>query len=236
MLMLIPIFVDSLFDPVFLIGGGSIVFGTLMLMLVMRSPELHVTPRQRQRATYIALAVGLCALVVVGGYVEDLHATASSSVQKTSSAPITPPLALTSEASPTALASPYTTPTPLPTLTVPAIAELNMLCGAINRHDTAAIMQQYTPTLQHTVLTNRARLASQRGAQLRFIHCRVADSATQLPAGIVMMQTEDGNGYADGYERPYQFLMKRLQGVWKVASISYCLSDGCIDITGRISQ
>src|SRR5713101_5670596 len=210
MLMLIPIFVDSLFDPVFLIGGGSIVFGTLMLMLVMRSPELHFTPRQRQRATYIALAVGLCALVVVGGYVEDLHATA--------------------------FASPYATPTPLPTLTVPAIAVLNTLCGAINRHDTAAIMQQYTPTLQHTVLTNRARLASQKGAQLRFIHCRVADMATQLPAGILMMQTEDGNSYADGYERPYQFLMERLQGVWKVASINYCLSDGCIDIIGRISQ
>jgi hypothetical protein len=236
MLMFIPNLVNSLFDPVFLIGGGSIVFGTLILTMVMRSPELHFTPRQRQRATYIVLAVGLCALVVVGGYVEGVRATTSSSVQKTSSAPTTLPLDLTTEASPTAFASPYTTPTPMPTLTASAINVLNTLCGAINRYDTAAILQQYAPSLRHTVLTNRARLAKQKGVQLRFIHCRVADTVEQLPIVILMMQTEDGNGYADGYERPYQFLMERVQGVWKVASIKYCLSDGCIDITGRISQ
>jgi hypothetical protein len=234
--MFIPNLVDSLFDPVFLIGGGSIVFGTLILTMVMRSPELHFTPCQRQRATYSTLAVGLCALVVVGGYVGVVHATASSSVQQTTAAPTTPPLALTTGASPTAFASPYTTPTPMPTLTASALNVLNTLCGAINRHDTAAILQQYASSLQHTVLTNRASLAQHKGAQLRFIHCRVADTVEQLPAGILMMQTEDGNGYADGYERPYQFLMERVQGVWKVASIKYCLSDGCIDITGRISQ
>lgn len=234
--MFIPNLVDSLLDPVFLIGGGSIVFGTLILTMVVRSPELHFTTRQRQRATYIVLAVGLCALVVVGGYVDGVRATASSPGQKSSSAPPAPSLALTTEASPTAFASPYATPTPMPTLTASAINVLNILCGAINRHDTASILQQYAPSLQHTVLTNRARLAQQKGAQLRFIHCRVADTAEQLPVGILMMQTEDGNGYADGYERPYQFLMERLQGVWKVASINYCLSDGCIDMTGRISQ
>jgi len=101
-------------------------------------------------------------------------------------------------------------------------------------NDTTAILQQYTPSLQHTVLTNRTTVP--RDGQLKFIQCQAGDPNGQLQGGILLLQTEDGNGYADGDARPYQFLMDFSQGRWKVTSIKYCLSDACLTFTGRITQ
>ncbi|HEY4384760.1 MAG TPA: hypothetical protein VGN34_09835 [Ktedonobacteraceae bacterium] len=229
--MFVTILRDSLLDPIFLAGGGILVLVTLILMIFVRSSEISFTRRQQQRATRIVLIAGLGGLLVVAGGAGFVHSTVvPDPVQKMSPVHMTPHLTPTVLATP----SPYPTPTPLPTLTASAIEVLNTLCGAINRHDTAAILQQYLPSLQHIVLTNRTAIP--KGEQLKFLQCQEGDPNEQLAMGMLVLQTENGNGDADGYGRVYQFLMDSSQGGWKVKDIKYCMSDGCISFTERITQ
>ncbi|GHO63328.1 hypothetical protein KSC_022200 [Ktedonobacter sp. SOSP1-52] len=231
--MFVAVLVESLLDPVFLILGGLLVLATLALMLVVRTLEIRYTGGKHRRATYIVLIIGLCSLVLVWGGVRLVHSTMPpASVQTVSHLTdgATPDLTSTDVATPL----PYQAPTPFPTLTAPALDVLNTLCGAINRQDTTAILQHYAPSLQQKVLTNRTALP--KGQQMKFLHCQLGDAADQLPVGILLLQTEDGNGYADGYERPYRFVMSLSEGAWKVTTIQFCMSDGCIPFVGRITQ
>ncbi len=206
---------------------------TLILLLVVRSSEIPFTQRQQQRATRIILLMGVCGLMLVSGGVGWVHSTAvPAPVQATPH--LTPPVVATPSAYSTPTTPAYPTPTPWPTLTASAIEVLNTLCGAINSHDTAAILQQYIPSLQHTALTNRTTVP--KNEQVKFIQCQGSHPNEQLPVDMLLLQTEDGNGFTDGYARPYQFLMDSSQGGWKVRSINYCLSDGCLPLAGRITQ
>lgn len=231
--MLVTILVGSLLDPFFLVAGGILVLATLALMLVVRTLEIRYTGGKHQRATYIVLIAGICGLVILGGGVGIVHSTMPpASVQTLSHLTdgVTPMLTSTDVATP----MPYQAPTPFPTLTAPALDVLNTLCGSINRHDTTAILQHYVLALQQKVVANRTTLP--KGEQMKFLSCRLGDAADQLPVGILLLQTEDGNGYADGYERPFRFLVSLSEGVWKVTTIQFCMSDGCIPFVGRITQ
>lgn len=226
-------FVESLLDPFFLGAGSVLVLVTLVLMLVVRMLKIRYTGGKQQRATYIVLIAGVCGLVILGGGVGWVHSTTPpSSVQPLSHLTNGANPDLASTTVPTPL--PYQAPTPFPTLTAPAHDALNTLCGAINRQDTTAILQHYVPSLQQKVIANRTILP--KGEQMKFTHCQLGDTADQLPVGILLLQTEDGNGYADGYERPYRFVMSLSEGVWKVTNIQFCMSDGCLSFTGRITQ
>jgi hypothetical protein len=224
--------------PIWLIAEGVLVLATLTLLLAVRSTDLPFTQRQQQQATRIVLVVALCGLVIVwagGGLLQSLTASALEQTMPHPTPTVGAMVSADQTPMPTVGATVLAdqTPTPLPTLPASAIGVLQTLCGAINRQDTTTILQDYVLALQHTVLANRTILP--KGEQVKFLRCLLADSTEQLPVGILLFQTEDGNGYADGYARPFQFVMVFSEGTWKVKTINYCMSDGCVSFTGRIT-
>ena len=64
------VIVESLGDPIWQIGGGIIMLATLVLILALRSPEVHLSPRHQWLWTRITGLICLsCFLVLTAGVV-----------------------------------------------------------------------------------------------------------------------------------------------------------------------
>jgi hypothetical protein len=224
------IIVESLLDPIWQIGGGIgiIVLTALMLTLALRSSEVHLTIQQKHRGTLLVLLSGLCCVLILSGGTLWFHASQASSrpVSTHEAHRSQPSLLPTPEPPPRPTPSP--TSTPFPVLTPSTAQVLTTWCTAINRHDTATVWQQYSQQVQHQLLTNKTQTVHAQ-YQHKIVHCTVNDLNERSAVGYLMLTTVDGNG--DGMERPYQLTLSVENQAWKITMISYCISDGCLDVT-----
>jgi len=120
-------------------------------------------------------------------------------------------------------------------LTPSTVQVLTTWCSAINRQDTTTVWQQYSKALQHQLTANKAQTQTQyQRYQRKIVHCTVNDLNEQSAVGYLLLKTLDGNGNGDDMERPYQLKLRVENGAWKITMLSYCISDGCLDVTPSI--
>jgi hypothetical protein len=226
------IVLKSLSEPVFQIGAGVLVFLAPVLILVLRSSDVPLSPAQKHRTTVLVL-LGCCTcLLGWSGGVVLAHRDAPDP------GGMNAPLVATPTQEPTSFPTPTPTPTPLPILVPSTITVLTTWCSAVTTNDVATVWSLYSTSLQRTLQANKRRLTSLKGGQLHAVHCtRNDDPGEQLDerkaTGVLLLQTADGTGYADGLDRPYEVILGVENHRWKITRINFCTVHGCIDVTQR---
>jgi hypothetical protein len=229
------IFLATLSDPIWQIGGGIILLAALVLLLALRSPETHLSPWHQWLWTRIMLLVCLSLFLTLSAGVVLFHganaaSTAVPAGSQPSSATASPhggsSPSSTSIPSPTPLPSPSPSPTPIPRLTLSPAQVLTTFCDAIYQQDLNTAWAQYTKALQKERAAPPPFLV-----RITIVHCRVDDVSDTSSTGFLLLKTIGPNGYSDDYERPFRFILSVEGGAWKIAQIARCLSNGCLDAT-----
>lgn len=228
----------TLGDPVWQIGGGIILVATLVLLLALRSPEVHLSPWHQWLWTRIMLLVCFSLFLVLSAGVVLFHgANAASSVVPTGSQPSSAAAsphggsspAPTAMASSTPLPSPAPSPTPFPQLAPGPSQVLTTFCDAIDQQDLNTAWEQYAQALQKERAAPPPFLV-----RITIVHCRVDDVSDTSATGLLLLKTVGPNGYSDDYERDFQFTLSVEDGAWKITQIARCLADGCLPDTANI--
>jgi hypothetical protein len=218
----------TLGDPIWQIGGGIILLAALVLILALRSPEVHLAQQHQWFLTRLMLLVCLSFFLVLSAGVLLFHGANAASitaptVTQSSSATAAPHGGL----SPTPVPSP--SPTAFPSLTTSPAQVLTTFCDAINRHDLNMAWGQYAKALQKKRVTPPPFLV-----RITIVHCRVEQVSETSATGYVFLQTVGPNGYTDDYERLFQFTLSVEERAWKIAQTARCLADGCLDDTTSV--
>lgn len=217
------VIVESLGDPIWQIGGGIILLATLVLLLAVRSPEIHLSSWHQWLWTRIMLLICLSLFLVLSAGVVLFHgANAASTVVPEATQP-------TSLASPTPVPSPSPSPTPFPRLIPGPGQVLTTFCDAIDRQDLNTAWEEYAQALQKERAAPPPFLV-----RITLVHCRVDDVSDTSATGLLLLKTIGPNGYSDDYERDFQFTLSVEDGTWKITQIARCFSDGCLDDTTSI--
>jgi hypothetical protein len=142
---------------------------TLVLILVLRSPDMHLSPRHQWLLTRITgLACLSCFLVLSAGVVLFHAAHAASTIgpegSQPSSATASPHGGLLPSSTPTAslTPSPSPSPTPFPRLVPGPSQVLTTFCDAIDQHDLNTAWGQYAKALQKERATPHFTLLASR--------------------------------------------------------------------------
>ncbi len=229
---------QSLGDPIWQIGGGIILLAALVLLLALRSPEIHLSPWHQWLWTRILLLVCFSLFLVLSAGVVLFHganaaSTAVRAGSQPSSATASPhsdsPPSPTAIASLTPLPSPSPSPTPFPRLTPGLSQVLTTFCDAINRQDLNTAWGQYAKALQKERASPPPFLV-----RITIVHCRVNQVSDTSATGYLLLKTIGPNGYTDDYERPFQFTLSVEAEAWKITQIARCLADGCLDDTTSV--
>ncbi len=141
------VIVESLGDPIWQIGVGTIAFAALVLIVVLRSSDFRLTPWQQWFLPRIIGLVCLSLFLVLSAGVVLSHGAdaAPTSVQATRSHPdvtAIPPVG----PSPTTVPTP--TPSPFPHLSPTPAQVLTTFCDAIDQHNLNGAWEQYATRLQ----------------------------------------------------------------------------------------
>jgi hypothetical protein len=222
------VIMESLGDPIWQIGAGSIAFLALVLLVVLRSPDFRLTPWQQWfLPRFIGLVCLSLFLVLSAGVVLSHGAdAATTSVQANRSHPsVTATLPVIP--SPTQVPTP--TPSPFPQVSPTPAQVLTTFCNAIDQHDLNGAWEQYTVRLQK----ERAEHPPPQG-WFKIVECNIGEVSDTSATGLLQLQTIEPGGYTDGIERPFQFTLSVENGAWKITQIARCFSDGCLDITPTI--
>lgn len=227
------ILVESVSDPIWLVGGGSIVLASLMLLLIVRSRDVRLADIQRQRATRIVMGIGLAAVLCLGGGVLLVHIPRASSPgtshrELASSRDEASTLTPSVEASPAVTPSPLPTPSPTPRFARSITQVVTTFCDALTSRDYPTAWQEYSRQLQQ-VHPQAETFAAWR----KFAHCSLPDQSadpsdwTILTLTLVDGQTDHGRiGEVD-----YQATMTAQNQAWKIASVCQIMSEGCFPIS-----
>ena len=232
------VILESLGDPIWQIGGGIIMLAVLVLILALRSPEVHLSPRHQWLWTRFMLLGGLSLFLVLSAGVVLFHGahaapTVVSAVTQPSSTAASPHSGLlptsTSIPSLTPLPSPSPSPTPFPRLTPSPAQVLTTFCDAIDRHDLTTAWGRYAQVLQ-----KERAVPPPPSTRITIVHCRVDQVSDISATGFLLLKTIGPYGYSDDYERPFQFTLSVEAGAWKITQIARCLADGCLDDTASV--
>jgi hypothetical protein len=201
-----------------------------VLILALRSPEVHLAPRHQWFLTRLMLLVCFSCFLVLSAGVLLFHganaaSTAAPLVTQPTSATASPHGGL----SPTPVSSPSPTPTPFPALTPSPAQVLTTFCDAINQQDLNTAWGQYTKAMQKERAT-----PPPFQVRLTIVHCRVAQVSDTSATGYLFLKTVGPNGYTDDVERLFQFTLSVEERAWKIAQTARCLADGCLDATTSV--
>lgn len=222
------VILESLGDPIWQIGGGIILLSALVLILALRSPEVHLPPRHQWLWTRITGLICFSLFLVLSAGVVLFHgANAASTVGPAApqSVAATASPRGGSSPQPTAMASPTPSPSPSPSPT----QVLTTFCDAIDQQDLNTARGQYAQALQKERAAPPPFLM-----RITMVHCRVDGVSDTSATGLLLLKTIGPNGYTDDYERDFQFTLSVEHGAWKISQIARCLADGCLPNTANI--
>lgn len=224
------IILESVSDPIWLVGAGTMVFATLMLLLAVRSQDVRLTDIRKQRTTRLVLmSIGLAAVVCLSGGVLLVHVQGASSPEtphrerastQKSAATLTPLVE----------ASPPVTPKPSPTprLACSITQVVTTFCDALASQDYWAAWQEYSHQLQQAHPSAETFVAWEK-----FTTCRIPDQSADPSAWTIITLT-----LADGQTEnrrvgdvDYRATMTEETQTWKIASICQIMSEGCFPIS-----
>ena len=228
------ILLNTLSDPIWQIGGGIMLLAALVLILALRSPEVHLSPWHQWLWTRITGLMCLSLFLVLSAGVVLFHgANAAPTVgpegSQPSSATASPHGGSLPQPSSTASLIPSPSPTVFPSLAPSPAQVLTTFCDAINQQDLNTAWAQYAKALQRERADPPPFLV-----RITIVHCRVDQVSDTSATGYLLLKTIGPNGYRDDYERDFQFTLSVENGAWKIAQIARCLSDGCLPNTTSV--
>src|SRR6266700_452052 len=216
---------ESLQDPVWRIGVGTLVIVTLFLIVAVRTRHIHISPQQKHRETVWLLLGSFTVVVLISSGVVWQHASTAplSGTPQMSPLPSTP----TPFPSPTPTPSPEPSPTPSPSLARSITQVLTTFCEALDAKKYQTAWQQYSSQLQQA-----HPQAETFAAWRKFAHCRIPDQSadpsawTILTLTLVDGQTEKGRiGDVE-----YRLTMRAQSNAWKITEVCQIMSEGCFAI------
>jgi len=220
--------VDSMSDPLWLIGAGTIVLASLMLVLVVRSADVRLTDTQKYRATRIVIGIGLSALLFLCGGVTLSHVPKASSLPVTHHAPPSARYVGEPTTEPTTLPQPSPTPSPTPHLARSITQVVTTFCAALASRDYQTAWQQYSRQLQqaHPQLETFA-------AWRKFARCSIPDQSADPSAWTILTLTlVDGQSdHGRIGDVDYRATMTAQNQAWKIAAVCQIVSEGCFPIS-----
>jgi hypothetical protein len=223
------IILESMSDPIWLVGGGSVVLAALLLLLVVRSSDVRLGETQKQRVTRIMLGIGLAVVLCLCSEVLFVHVKRTSSPgaahrelasNQKRAATFTPSV----EASPTVPPK----PSPKPRLARSITQVVTTFCDALASRDYQTAWQQYSSQLQQAHPQSETFAAWEK-----FTHCSMPDQSLDPSAWTILTltiadgQTEHGRiGDVD-----YRATMTDENQTWKISAICQIMSEGCFPIS-----
>jgi hypothetical protein len=225
------VFLATLGDPIWQIGGGIILLAAPVLILALRSPDMHLSPRHQWLWTRITRFMCLSLFLMLSTGVVLFHGvnaapTVGPKGSQPSSATASPHGGSLPQPSSTASLIPSPSPTALPRLASSPAQVLTTFCAAINQQDVNTAWGQYAQALQKERTTPPLFLV-----RITLVHCRVAQVSDTSAIGYLFFKTIGPNGYTDDYERLFQLTLGVEHGAWKITQIARCLPDGCLPNT-----
>src|SRR5207302_10304953 len=143
------ILLNMLGDPIWQVLALVITLAAPVLIVAVRTRNVHASAQQKRRGTLIILRVWLAAFLLMSGVAVALHLPDAAAQRTSSTAP--PPVPTQSPIpSLTSTLASIPTPTPTPRLAYSMTQVLTTFCDAITTRDYQTAWNQYARSLQHT--------------------------------------------------------------------------------------
>ena len=223
------ILLETLGDPIWQALTIALVLATLLLLMVVRTRDAHLSAARKRLESRLVLVVSLVVFVLISGGEILLHSQQVSSSQADNRPATTMPKTVP-QASPTltSIPSPSPTPTATPRLARSITAVLTTFCDALAHRDYQRAWLQYTRSLQHTHPEAQVIAAWER-----YIRCSMPEQSGD-PAAWTILTLTLAPGSTDRFGRSgdidYRFTMSDQDNVWTISGICTIMSEGCFAI------
>ncbi len=221
------IILESVSDPIWLVGGGTIALASLILILVVRSADVRLADTQKQRATRIVMGIALAAVLCLCGGVFLVHVKRASSPE-TPHRELASSLKRASTLTPTVAPEPAVTPSPTPRFARSITQAVTTFCDALTSKDYQTAWQQYSSQLQQAHPQPETFTAWRK-----FTRCRIPDQSADPSAWTVidltLMDGQTDHGRIGDVD--YRTTMTAQNSAWKIAAVCQIMSEGCFPIS-----
>jgi hypothetical protein len=223
------ILLETLSDPIWQALTIALVLAALLLLMVVRTRDAHLSAARKRLESRLVLVVCLVVFVCMSAGEILLHSQQALPPQAASRVATTMPTTVP-QASPTltSVSSPSPTPTAAPRLARSITAVLTTFCGAITHRDYQTAWLQYARSLQHTHPEAQVITAWER-----YTRCYMPDQSGD-PAAWTILTLTLAPGYTDRFGRSedidYRFTMSDQDNVWTISGICTIMSEGCFAI------
>jgi hypothetical protein len=222
------ILLNTLGDPTWQVLALVITLAAPVLIVVVRTRDMHASEQQKRRETLTMLWVWLATFLLMSGVLFALHLP-DAVPQRTSSTAPSPVPTMTPPPSPTSTPTSIPTPTSTPRLAHSITQVLTMFCDAITTRDYQTAWNLYARALQHT------HPQPQTFAVWRTLtHCTIPDQSGD-PSALTILTLTFATGYTDRFGRggdvDYRFRMGVEDQAWKITGVCDIMSEGCFAVS-----
>ena len=222
------ILLNTLGDPIWQVLALVITLAVPVLIVVVRTRDMHASEQQKRRDTLIMLWVWLATFLLMSGVLVALHLP-DAAPQGTSSTAPSPVPTMVLPPSPTSTPTSIPTPTPTPRLAHSITQVLTTFCDAITTRDYQTAWNLYARSLQHM------HPQSETFAAWRTLtHCTIPDQSGD-PSALTILTLTFATGNTDRFGRggdvDYRFTMGVEDQAWKITRVCDIMSEGCFAVS-----
>jgi len=218
------ILLNTLSDPVWQVLALVITLAAPVLIVAVRTRDVHASEQQKRRDTLTVLRVWLATLLLMSRVAVALDLPDAAPLRTSSTAPSPVPTP-----SPTPSPTSIPTPTPTPRLARSITQVLMTFCDAITSQDYQTAWNQYANSLQHTHPQPETFAAWRK-----FTRCIIPDQSGD-PSALSVLTLTFANGYTDRFRRSgdvdYRLTMGVEDQAWKITGVCDILSEGCFAVS-----
>ncbi len=214
----------TLGDPIWQVLAVVLAFAAPLLIITVRTRDVHASEHELCRDTRRTLLGCLAAFLVMSGLMVVVHVPSASS-SATHSSPTAVP---TATPTPSPLPTPTPSPSPTPRLARSITEVLMTFCDAINRQHYQTAWNEYARSLQKT-----HPQAPTITAWERFTRCRIPDQSGDPSAWTILILTLPA-GSIDRMGRSgdidYRLTMAVERNAWKITGVCEIYAEGCFAV------
>ncbi len=222
------ILLNTLGDPIWQVLALVITLAAPVLIVAVRTRDVHAPAHEMRRDTLTILRVWLATFLLMSGVALALHLPDAAQPRTSSTAP-SPVPTMAPPPSPTSTLTSIPTPTPTPRLAHSITQVLTTFCDAITTQDYQTAWNQYARSLQHT-----HPQAETFAAWRKFTRCSIPDQSGD-PSALTILTLTFATGYTDRFGRggdvDYRLTMGVEDRAWKITGVCDILSEGCFAVS-----
>ena len=209
---------STLGDPIWQVLALVITLAAPVLIVAVRTRDVHAPAHEMRRDTLTILRVWLATFLLMSGVAVALHLPDAAPQRSSSTAP-----------SPTSTPTSILTPTPTPRLAHSITQVLTTFCDAITTRDYQTAWNLYARSLQHM------HPQSETFAAWRTLtHCTIPDQSGD-PSALTILTLTFATGNTDRFGRggdvDYRFTMGVEDQAWKITRVCDIMSEGCFAVS-----